>query len=294
MKKKRRIFILALLSLSVILIAAGILARQVYPTMYIAPAGNSLSVQVPSMENGEIREDTVTLVRGTAVKLRKRKTDTSMVEYEGKTLEVPSSSLSETYAGCVQVPSVFVRTRTELRKEKNGPLCQVAAEKGEELKVVSASVQDLDSETGMVNWYEVVRGDETYWIPGQYVEPDEESVHAWDEPNVAVSDYWNAAYGEGYSTDAFVAQEDWKPAQKVDFADNPRKDDVRGLHVTLEQLAANPDYYLSLKDRTDLNALVVELKNEGGLVEYESPAAAKWLDTGYQGLSLEQLRELVR
>ncbi len=294
MKKKRRIFILALLSLSVILIAAWILARQVYPTMYIAPAGNSLSVQVPSMENGEIREDTVTLVRGTAVKLRKRKTDTSMVEYEGKTLEVPSSSLSETYAGCVQVPSVFVRTRTELRKEKNGPLCQVAAEKGEELKVVSASVQDLDSETGMVNWYEVVRGDETYWIPGQYVEPDEESVHAWDEPNVAVSDYWNAAYGEGYSTDAFVAQEDWKPAQKVDFADNPRKDDVRGLHVTLEQLAANPDYYLSLKDRTDLNALVVELKNEGGLVEYESPAAAKWLDTGYQGLSLEQLRELVR
>ncbi len=294
MKKKRRMLILLFLFLSFILLAAGILATQVYPTVYIAPAGSTLEVQVPTLENGEIREDTYTLVRGTGVRLKKRGPRMSQVEYEGKTLEVPTASLADDYADCVKVPSVFVRTRTELRETKDGTLSQVAAEKGEELEVVSASVQDLDPETGMVNWYEVVRDGKTYWIPGQYVEPDAESVHAWDEPNVAVSEYWNAAYGEGYSTDAFVTQEDWKPVQPVDFADNPRKEDVRGLHVTLEQLAADPGYYLSLKDRTDLNALVVELKNEGGLVEYESPAAAKWVDSGYSGLSLDQLKQLVK
>lgn len=294
MKKKRRILILAFLSISFIVMAALLLAREVYPTVYIAPADSTLSVQIPSMENGEIREDTVTLVRGTAVRLRKRGPETSQVEYEGNVLEVPTSQLSDTYAGCVQIPSVFVRTRTELRKEKDGTLCGTAAEKGEKLKVVSVSVQDLDPETGMVNWYEVSKDGENYWIPGAYVEPDETSVHAWDDPNVAVSDYWNTAYGEGYSTDAFVKQEDWKPAQTVDFPDNPRKNDVRGLHVTLDQLAGDPEYYLSLKDRTDLNTLVVELKSEGGQVAYESPAAAKWLDTGYQGITWDQLKELVR
>jgi hypothetical protein len=225
--------------------------------------------------------------------LIKRGTDESTIEYEGQQLTISNDNLADSLTDVVKTESVTVVRLVNLRDEKNGALSDEIAEKGEILSVVSVSPEDLDSSTGMVNWYEVEKDGQTYWLAGQYALSGSNTLSNNGE-NIQYSQYWDAYYGDGYSRNAYIEQCDYTSSAPVDFEDNPRPESLHAVHVTLENLLQNPDFYLALKDQSSVNAFVVEMKDEWGQVKWSSDAASSYLsDASAAGLTYD-LQEIAQ
>lgn len=298
MKKNLRIFFAVLAGAALLTLLAYGVSDHLYPERYIACEDNTLTLKLSVMEHsGEVDEEEITLTRGTPVRVRRQGQTESLVEYEGRGFEVPNSELADSLEECVQADAVYPRRTLTLFASKSGQLSDVTAARGQRLDVVQADTADLDQKTGMVNWYEVSFDQGTYYVPGKYVELSEEKALK-NNASAAYSTYWDAAYGDGYSKDAFLVQEDWKESPVPDFESNPRRDDVKGIHVQMENFVSDPDYYMDLLDTTSLNALVLELKDESGHVMYDSNAVRAFLPDASQAivsdLSMEELKSLIK
>ena len=170
------------------------LSEFLHPTKYIVSSENIIVVKIPYKKDGEIVEDVLKLPRGTEVEVRETEQTKSTVRYENKIFTIDNHYLADSLDECVQTEYVYPRRLVNLYSEKNGKLSSVIANKGEELKVVSVSGKDLNSQTGVVNWYKVEKEDKTYWINGNYVETTEKLANKTYSGSVVYSTYWDQYY----------------------------------------------------------------------------------------------------
>ena len=254
------------------------LSSYLHPSKYIASTENTLEVKVPYKKHGEIEEKSIILPRGTEVELRKSGDKTSTVRYDGQEFDISNQYLVDTLDECIQVDYVYPRRLVNLRTEKGGALSDKVVKKGEKVEVVGVSGEDLDTETGIVKWYQVQKGKKVYWLSGYYVETSEEVANKNYGSGVTYSTYWDDYFGDGYSQDAYIDQVDYKPfLQDQQYEDNPISTNINAVHVSLEYLKEYPEYYLDLKDKTGINAICVEVKGDGGYIWYDSEVPENYL-----------------
>ena len=254
------------------------LSEFLHPTMYIAYPENAMEVKIPHKHRGEIEEETIYITRGSEVELRESGESQSTIRYDGNEFQIDNEYLVSSLDECVQIKYVYPRRLVNLRKEKNGELSDKIVKKGEQVEVVSVSGKDLDLETGAVKWYQVSKGKKTYWLSGYYVETSEELALQNHANAVVYSTFWDQFYGEDYSKDAYINQVDYKPFLQSTYEDNPIIPNINAMHTNLESLMKNKEYFLSLKDNSDINALVVEVKSDEGILWYKSNVPKKYMD----------------
>lgn len=75
---------------------------------------------------------------------------------------------------------------------------------------------------------------------------------------------------------AAYANLDYQPREKVEYPGNPRRE-VRGLYVTLHSASSSQalDAILEVVDQTAINALVIDVKDDTGLLLHRSAAGAR-------------------
>lgn len=283
--KKRKISISRTLSLivaGIVIIAlciflVPVITDIIHPVKYIASKENVLVVNVPYMIDGEVEEKQIEIPRGAKVNIEKKDREISKIKYEGQILNVSNEHLADSLEECVQTDAVYPRRLVNLRKKKDGKLSNKVVKKGEEVKVLKVDPEDLDTKTGMVKWYHVSKDGKEYFLSGQYVETSEELALKEYADTITYSTYWNEYFGENYSHDAYIEQVDYKPQKVANYKNNPLRTDINSVHVSLEHLIDYKDYYMSLKDTTGINSLVVELKGDGGLLFYDSDAVNDYL-----------------
>lgn len=269
------ITILVVLSLTIY--AVPIIKDIIHPVKYIATTENTLSVNIPYMVDGEADEMTIQIPRGTKVNVQSKSDTVSKVRYNNQTIDIPNENLVDTLEECVKIENVYPRRLVNLREKKNGKLSETVVEKGEKVKVVKVDPDDLNTETGVVQWFQVEKDNKMYYLSGQYVETSKELATKNYAETITYSTYWDEYYGENYSKDAYIDQVDYKPNTITEYENNPLRTDINAVHVSLEYLIENKTYYLSLKDTTGINALAVELKGDGGYLFYESDVVDEYL-----------------
>lgn len=268
----------------------------VHPSRYIKTNDSVLNVSLLSFDHGEAASKTISLPRGTKVQLQESSDTTSKVEYDGAIFAVDNANLATSLTECVDTEYVYPRRMINLFDQKDGELTDAVADKGEQLEVVSVSPDDLDVSTGVVKWYEVTKNDKTYWVPGAYVESQKALADKNYGSNIQYLTYWDEYYGSGYSKDAYIDQIDYKPMIKQQYEDNVMPDVVNAYHVSLSNLINHEQELLKLKDKSAINAFVVEIKNDDGTIFYDSQVAKKFLKNPQEAVddsvSLEQLDAL--
>lgn len=268
----------------------------IHPVRYIKTDDVSMSVSVLSMDHDEASISQLTLPRGTMVSLQEANDTTSKVEYNDTVFTIENEHLASSLEECISSEYVYPRRMLNLFDEKDGKLTETVADKGEQLEVVSVSPKDLDVSTGIVNWYEVTKNDKNYWVPGSLVETSKELAEKNYGSSIQYLTYWDQYYGDGYSKDAYIDQVDYKPMIKPSYEDNVMPEQVNAYHVSLANLISNQNELLKIKDHSDINAFVVELKNDDGTIFYDSKAAKDYLKDPSQAIdsniSLEQLEQL--
>ena len=265
---------------AVILVFLGaipLISHRIHPNRYITCDEPILNVTIPFLQGNEADEKVLSIPRGTKVQVRDTQANESKIRYEEDEFWISNSNLAKSLDECVQTDEIYVRRLVNLRNEKEGKLLDTIAKKGEKLEVVSVDADDLDVSTGIVNWYQVKKNGEKYWIPGKYVESTKELATKNYGESIQFSTYWDAYYGKGYSKKAYVDSVDYKPMKKTTYEDNPLPENVNALHVTLDNLINNKETLLKLKDQCGINAFVVQLKDDDGVVYYQSKAVKKFL-----------------
>lgn len=286
--------ILSIIIIALIIFLMPVVKDIIHPTKYIYSNTNTLTVTIPYLVDGEADEETLEIPRGTQVSVKKQEKKTSIIKYEGKEITISNENLVNTLEESIQVDVVYPRRLVNLREKKGGKLSDEVVTKGEKVKVVDIDIEDWDENTGYINWYKIKKNKKTYYLSGQYVETDKSLVDSNYAQGIQYSTYWDEYYGEGYSKDAYIDQIDYKPQKVVEYQDNPLRTDINAVHISLENLINNKDYYINLKDTTRINALVVEVKGDSGAIFYDSQVAKEYLSNPEKALdsSLISLQEL--
>ena len=253
------------------------ISRRIHPNCYIKCDEPILKVTIPFLQGKEANEKIMSIPRGSKVQVRKEQEFSSKVRYKNEEFWIDNEYLASSLHECVHTDEIYVRHMVNLRKKKDGQLLDTVANKGEKLEVVSVSEKDLDVSTGIVNWYQVKKNNENYWIPGKYVESTQELADKNYGESIQFSTYWDAHYGEGYSKKAYIDSIDYKPMKKAIYEDNPLPDDVNALHVSLDNLIHNKENLLQMKETSGINAFVVQLKDDDGILYYQSQVIKTYL-----------------
>ena len=206
----------------------------------------------------------------------KKEPETSQIKYKGQLVSIPNENLVDSLENCVQIENVYPRRLINLREKKGGKLSDEVVTKGEKVKVLKVDPQDLDT-TGNVKWYQVEKDGKEYYLSGQYVETSKELALTDYTSSISYSTYWDAYYGENYSKDAYIDQIDYKPQEVPNYENNPLREDINAVHVSLEKLVENKDYYMNLNDTTGINSLAIEIKGDGGSIFYDSDVPEDYL-----------------
>lgn len=308
--KKRKLRAGALIRIGGALIAAAFLVscitaissgiyNAIHPIRYIYSKENTLQVSVPYIVDGEAAEKKFSIPRGTAVRLSEKKEKESTFQYEGMQISLDNRYLKNTLEECIQIDTVYPRRLINLREKKDGPLCDEIVKKGESVQVTKVDLDDLDQTTGEIRWYQIEKDGKKYWLNGKYVETDKDLATKNWNTDITYSTYWDEYYGEGYSKDAYIDQIDYKPTQTVEYEDNSLLTNCNAVHISLENMIQNKEYYLNLNKETGVNAYVVELKGDAGYLWYDSKAADEYLNDPKQAksnvlASMDELKDLIK
>lgn len=258
---------------------------SIHPTKYISCPSNTLTTSQYVKVGNELEESYFTIVRGSKVSVKEVGELTSVVEYEGITLRIPNENLASSLKEVVEVDYVYPRRLVNLQKKRNGPLNDTVVTKGEKVKVVKVDENDFNPDTGIVDYYEVEKDGELYYLRGDYCETSSEAANYNYGEDVNHSVYWDYYFGDGYSQDAYIDQIDYKPSVKVQYESNPIPETVNAMHVTLGYFLRDKEFYMSLNKKCGINAFILEVKNDSGSFYYDSDVAGKYLDKPEKALT---------
>lgn len=281
---KRIVRVLVVLDCLVLAIYFGIhtlipsINSFIHPLRYIKSDSETLSIPIFYFDGDEAATKTIELKRGTAVELREENDQDSLVSYDGETFSISNEYLATSLKECVETEYVYPRKLITLYDQKHGDLSSTVAEKGEQLKVTKVDENDLDLSTGIVKWYEVTKDNQTYWVPGTYVETTKEKAEVNYGSHIQYLTYWDEYYGDGYSTDAYIDQIDYKPIEKEEYEGNPIPKTVKAYHVSLSNFINHKNELLKLNKESGINAFVVEIKDDSGIVYFDSQTVKDFLN----------------
>lgn len=280
-----RIGLSFIIAVALIIVFVPLLNNVIHPIKYIASSENTLTVSIPYIINGEVDETTLEIPRGTQVHISEKGAETSQIKYKGQLVSIPNENLVDSLENCVQIENIYPRRLINLREKKGGKLSDEVVTKGEKVKVLKVDPQDLDTTTGNVKWYQVEKEGKEYYLSGQYVETNKELALTDYSSSISYSTYWDAYYGENYSKDAYIDQIDYKPQEVPNYENNPLREDINAVHVSLEKLVENKDYYMNLNDTTGINSLAIEIKGDGGSIFYDSDVPEDYLSNPSEATS---------
>lgn len=270
----------------------------IHPKMYILSDSEKLTITEPYLLAGEVAEDSYTIPRGAKVTVEERGNEKTKVAYKDAILTISNENLSESKLDCVDYEYVYPRRMLNLREDKEGHLSDLIVEKGEQLKVVNALASDLDPETGRIAWFEIEKDGQNYFIPGGLVETTHENAMKQYGTDLKYNAVYDNTFYDGYSQWAYVDQNDFKGMESINYSDNPIRENLRGVHVTLENLIKNKEEIKKIARESGVNCLVVGLKGLNGQLYYDSEVPEQYYNSTENVLknvliSKEDLKDLV-
>lgn len=297
-RKVRPVFVFLMGVCALALICYPFISRILHPVKYIKSPERILNLTAADMEEGEVLEDTVTVTRGTSVTVEEKGEKTSKVKLNGQTLNVPNEYLAGSLKECVDIDTIYPRKLVNLRESRGGKLSDVAVEKGEALQVVNVLPSDLNLKTGEISWFEVEKDGQNYFVAGTNMETTKANAMKTYVDGLQYQPIYDSVFGDGYSKDAYITQADFRGSTQPDFPDNPRRDDIQAINITLDTLLNQKDYLYDLKNSTGINALVIALKGIDGQLVYESEVPAKYFNDPtkplqHPYLSKQQMKDLI-
>lgn len=269
--------LIALIVVIAMLFGVPVLRNYMHPIRYLAYSQNTMKVEVPYQVGNEADVKIVEVPRGSKLKVEEQGDNKSLVSYKDYTFTVKNKFLKKSVKECIETDYVYPRRLLNLQTTKEGKLSSVVADKAEKIKVTSVDEEDFDPTTGQIHWFKVEKDGKEYWLSGDYVELSKDAAKHDYSQDVSHGTYWDETYGSGYSKNAYVTQIDYKPQPKVRYKDNPLPDEVNAIHVSLENYLNDKEYYLDLRKTSGINAIIIELKGDGGTLFYESDVAKHYL-----------------
>lgn len=248
----------------------------IHPVLYIRSDTEKLTITEPYLQSGEVAEDTYTIPRGAKVTIEEKGEDSSRVSYRDAVLTIPNENLVDSKLECVDYEYVYPRRMLNLRNDKEGSLSDTVVEKGEQLKVTGALASELDPETGRIAWFEVEKDGQNYYIPGGLVETTYDNAVKNYGTDLTLNAVYDNTFYNGYSQWAYIDQNDFKGLEGLEYSDNPKLDNVRAVHVTLDNLIRYKEELKQLAKESGVNGLVVALKGNEGKLFYESDVAEEY------------------
>ena len=207
-------------------------------------------------ESGEVL---ATLTRGAQIEFAVTPEGTTLIragEQEGYLPE--SVTIVQEASDCVPAHTLYVRTAVNLRQE-NGRIMETFIRKGEAVEITGC---DYLQEDGAAHMYRVSYGDETGYIMPWYLADNETDALAnYDDGDYATHEGRGNRYGGGGAADL-----DYFPREKAPIEGNPMPEECRTLYIAA-WCVGNVDAYLSIAERSGINAFVVDVV-DGGAVGY--------------------------
>jgi len=179
----------------------------------------------------------------------------------------------------VQETEVYVRTPATIYEDRTGPAIASFAGKGACLKVAGYDILLPD---GSVHKYKVEyeKGDGTAegYVYGKYMTDTEKKARKAYNKNGIYDKVKKDKYG--YDLRGGKAKDlDYYPYEKPVIEGNEFCADARAMYLNCSA-AASPDSYIKLIEKTDCNAVVVDIKD--GVLAWPAKTAKEWSPRSYK------------
>jgi len=308
--------------LAVLILAAAVLILSGRPgTFDLYAAGTSNDAAVYLVGRTTDSEETMAAVeagrmpRGTPVRRLSGDVEIDGVKYvkvdigdaltgAGQDLYAPyavlymrEENLAASPEDIVRETEVYVRTPVTIYAEAEGPAIASFAPKGTCLKVTGF---DSIDENGYVNKYKVEYqdGDEIAegYVYGKYMTDTQEKADAVFNDN----GIYDKVKKENYSMNLYggkASHLDYYPYEKPVIEGNEFLTDARAMYLNCVS-ATHPDKYIKIIEKTDCNAVVVDIKD--GVLAFDAETAKEISPTSYKnayttaeeyGEGIEKLKE---
>lgn len=236
--------------------------------MFLA-SDNSISVIYGINEDKSVNLDNKTdAVRGSSIIVYDNRTfeDYIVCIYQNKEYYCNKKYLVDSLEKTVLEKELYVRTSYNLKENVNDTKLLGLAKKGDKVDIIGFDKLDSD---GNVNMYKINYNNEVGYFYNKYlVNNYEDSIKNYDEDNTykihkARTDKQGLLGGEAGSLDYY-------PVSKPKFSNNNMPENVYALYITgAYNVLNNIDEYISFAKKTNINAFVVDIKDDG-LASYPS------------------------
>ena len=247
-----------------------------------------------SEETGEELDDSAEaveigrLVRGSSVKKLLGTKDVDGVRYckventgfEGAAdLYMKEENLVLSTDKVVQETEVYVRTPVTIYDEMSGPSIASFAPKGTCLKVTGYDKMLPDGSVRMYKVeYEENDGTSEGYVYSKYLAETQKKADRIYKKNGIYDKVKKDKYG--YDLYGGKAKDlDYYPYERTDIEGNEFCSDARAMYLNCAA-AASPDNYISLIEKTDCNAVVVDIKD--GVLAWPAETAREWSPKSYK------------
>lgn len=174
----------------------------------------------------------------------------------------------------VMEKEMYVRTYATTYKNSDTNEILSTVNKGDKLDIVG---YDKLLDDGSVNKYKISINDTEGYVYGKYlVNNKEDALKNYDEDGMYQK---HANCGDAYGVGT-AKNLDFYPNKKPKFENNVMPEEVRALYLN-SGVISNVDDYIELAKKTDINAFVVDIKDNTA-PGYESPVMKKYSPTNYK------------
>lgn len=261
------ILILILLGVGGYFLYPKLFQETVYYDLYVK--SNTNEVSLLDSEYKEVEK----IIRGTKIKTDNIIKDDKYIEiiYKDKTYNILKENLCEKIEDVVDIKKLYVRTNATIYTEEDSTKITGMAKKGTELEIIG--YYKLDSK-GNVEKYKIKMNDTTGYVYSKYlVETKEEAIKVYSENGI--QEYMakmGDTLGGGNATKL-----DYYPYEKAKFENNKMPEEVRSLYLN-GGVISNIDNYISFAKENNINAFVIDIKDNGS-VAYASSVMKEYSKT---------------
>lgn len=93
-----------------------------------------------------------------------------------------------------------------------------------------------------------------------------------------------------------MATVDFSPVKKLNYPDNPKRTDVRGIYLTIYSVSSDKklDELIALTKRTPINAFVIDVKDDGGQLLFKTEAEKTFLGENNKNYPVQDIEKLMK
>ena len=93
-----------------------------------------------------------------------------------------------------------------------------------------------------------------------------------------------------------MATVDFKPVKKQNYAENPKRTDVRGIYLTIYSVSSDKklNELIALTKRTPINAFVIDVKDDGGQLLFKTEAEKTYLGENRKNYPIKDIEKLMK